>query len=266
MSKAQYEEFTVMLGDSELLYFIDGGFYQSEGYYSRPHSHNFSELLCVVEGSVCVTIEDQEFCLGQGSFLAVPQKVEHAVVALQGASFAFLSFWDKSSELDQLCYIENFSSGEIFLRLLDYYYGDSPYRSELVRACLVEISARLFEAMESKNPVRKHFTELRNTRFYTLEYYMHSFYNKHPSLEALSRSLNLSLSQTDRTVRQLYGMTFREKIRELRIEEAKMFLLTTSLPISKISESLGYATVHNFYVAFKRATGQTPGKFRRGRQ
>ena len=263
MSKVQYEEFNIMLNDIELLYFIDGGFYQSEGYYSQPHSHSFSELICVVEGGVRVNTEDREILLTQGSLLAMPQEVEHTVTAMEGASFTFLSFWDKSFVLSKLCQVENFGSGDIFLRLLDYYYGNRPYRAALIRAALVEISAHLFEALACENPEPRRSVEQRNTRLYALEYYMRSFYNNHPSLEALARSLHLSLSQTDRTVRQLYGMTFSEKIREIRVEEAKTLLLTTNVPIYQISSSLGYSTVHNFHLAFKQLTGQTPGSFRR---
>ncbi|MGN7384690.1 DNA-binding transcriptional regulator AraC [Chlamydia abortus] len=49
---------------------------------------------------------------------------------------------------------------------------------------------------------------------------------------------------------------------EIRIEQAKEWLIHTDLPIKEIAERLRYTTVHNFTRIFKKMTGTPPGQFR----
>lgn len=262
MAKKQYDEFPLKVGEIQFLFFIDGGFYQSEGYFSTPHLHSFSELIYVAKGQVCVRTTDREIFLAKGSLLALPRETEHEVLALSGASFTFLAFWDETHLLKELCHISPFPVGDVFLRLLDYYYGNSAYKYELICACLTEICVHLIEAVSTPEIAPKSLIEGRKTRHYTIEYYIRSSYKNNPSLAELAKTLHLSLSQTDRTVRQIYGMSFSEKVRALRIEDAKILLSTTSHAITKIASDLGYTTAHNFHSAFKKVTGITPGEYR----
>ena len=265
MQKNEYEEFSLNLGGAEFLYFIDGGFYRGEGYYSEPHRHSFCELIYVAEGSITLSVGDKKYCLHEGELFALPQETEHTVSAPVGASFTFLAFWDKASVLNQVYLISKFRAGNTFLRLLDYYYSQSTYRYELIHSCLVEISVHLLEALKKGDSGKAHHETGRNTRLYAIEYYMHARYRDNPSLEELAKTLHLSISQTDRTVRKLYGVSFTERIRMLRIEEAKSLLLTTDEPIYQIATSLGYATPSNFHLAFKQVTGKAPGEFRKSK-
>ncbi|MBR2611549.1 MAG: helix-turn-helix transcriptional regulator [Clostridia bacterium] len=263
MAREQYDEFPLKVGEIQFLFFIDGGFYQSEGYFSTPHLHSFTELIYVARGKVCVKVSNKEILLEEGSLLALPRETEHEVRALSGASFTFLAFWDEANFIEELCHISPFPVGDVFLRLLDYYYGNSVYKYELICACLTEICVHLIQAVHAPEIASRPLMEGQKTRHYTIEYYIRSNYKNAPSLSALAKSLHLSLSQTDRTVRQIYGMSFSEKVRALRMEEAKSLLTTTTLPVAKIALNLGYANAHNFHTAFKKETGITPGEYRR---
>ena len=262
MTIHQYEEFPLTLGKIELCAFLDGGFYQKQEYFSNVHSHTFSELLYVVDGQVFVRANGCDYILNQGDILALPKETEHSVHTSVKASFTFLAFWDKSRFLSEITHIRAFPSGDCFLRLLDYYYRSSNFRYELIQACLVEIFVHLLDTLhksKSDVPIRE---SGRNTRLYTLEYYIRSHFNESPSLKELSTLLHLSIAQTDRTVRRLYGMSFGDVILALRTEEAKKLLLNSDLTVAKIATTLGYSATHNFYSAFKKATGKTPGEFR----
>ena len=263
MAKEQYDEFPFKVGEIQFLFFIDGGFYQSEGYFSTPHLHSFTELIYVAQGKVRVKILNDDILLEEGSLLALPRETEHEVRALSGASFTFLAFWDEANLITKPCHISPFPVGDVFLRLLDYYYGNSIYKYELICACLTEICVHLIQAVRTPESKPKSFIEGQKTRLYTIEYYIRSNYKNAPSLSALAKSLHLSLSQTDRAIRKLYGKSFSEKVRALRIEEAKSLLTTTTLPVAKIALNLGYANAHNFHTAFKKETGVTPGEYRR---
>lgn len=63
--------------------------------------------------------------------------------------------------------------------------------------------------------------------------------------------------------RQAYGETIGECIRRLRVEHASRALEQSATPIAEVAVSAGFANQSHFTRAFKRATGLTPGAYRR---
>lgn len=61
--------------------------------------------------------------------------------------------------------------------------------------------------------------------------------------------------------RQTYGTTVLNYINDLRIEEAKKFLLRGGLSITEISDALGFSSVHYFCRLFKKHTQLSPTEF-----
>ena len=70
--------------------------------------------------------------------------------------------------------------------------------------------------------------------------------------------MNLSISQVNRVLKILYGVSFKQKLLETRIEIAKDLLCNTDLPINEISKKVGYDYVSSFYKVFKNKTTFTP--------
>lgn len=69
-----------------------------------------------------------------------------------------------------------------------------------------------------------------------------------------------------RVFKQETGHTFMEYLTLIRIEEAKKFLLTTNLNISRIARKVGYQDGNYFSRVFNKKEGVSPGKYRRQRQ
>ena len=59
------------------------------------------------------------------------------------------------------------------------------------------------------------------------------------------------------------GKTFTEYAEKYKIEEAKKLLSETDLSVQEIALRLDYANAQNFIRFFSKATGITPGKFRK---
>lgn len=72
---------------------------------------------------------------------------------------------------------------------------------------------------------------------------------------------------TDRTMKRRFkqstGVALKDYVQNLRIEQARHLLETTSAPIEDISVQVGYEDVSFFRRLFKRLTGLTPGRYRR---
>ena len=85
-------------------------------------------------------------------------------------------------------------------------------------------------------------------------------------IDAILSSLNLSRSTLDRWFRKWLGRPPGEEIMRVRLERVKGLLSTTQLPLEAIAAKAGFHHVESLYRLMKRATGQTPGEYRRAAQ
>ncbi len=85
---------------------------------------------------------------------------------------------------------------------------------------------------------------------------------EHITLDDLARHLSYSRVQTTRIVNECCGMSFSQKLREVRIRTAKQYLMSTSLSVDEVAERCGYETRSGFEAVFTRVTGQSPASWR----
>ncbi len=88
-------------------------------------------------------------------------------------------------------------------------------------------------------------------------------YAKPLRLGDLADLLHLSESRTSHLVRQLFGKSFQQMLRQERVEAAKVMLLTTELTAGQIAELVGIPDEYHFNRTFKDIAGSPPGRFRR---
>jgi AraC family transcriptional regulator len=78
----------------------------------------------------------------------------------------------------------------------------------------------------------------------------------------LAAVAEVSPSHLARTFKKSTGRTVHQFIEEVRLVRARTLLGDTSLPLKQIAAQLGFANPSSFTLAFRRATGTTPGRFR----
>ncbi len=83
-------------------------------------------------------------------------------------------------------------------------------------------------------------------------------YNSNPTLDDLARELMLSPKQTEREVKRITGNAFATKLAKRKINAAFILSQTTNLPLTKISELIGYSSYSGFYKAYKKYSGIPP--------
>lgn len=62
--------------------------------------------------------------------------------------------------------------------------------------------------------------------------------------------------------KEIVGMTLKQYIIKIKMEEACFLLSDTNASIKEISDALGYSDSHNFMKLFKRSMGLTPSEYR----
>lgn len=81
----------------------------------------------------------------------------------------------------------------------------------------------------------------------------------------LATALNLSRRQLNRVLIQYYGMGFRQKMLQARMEYAGNFLRTTNMKVGQIAVLVGYTAESSFYKAFQNYYQMTPQQYRENR-
>lgn len=86
------------------------------------------------------------------------------------------------------------------------------------------------------------------------------------TLAALSQKLQLSQRQTQRFIRERYGISFSMLKTRSRLSHAAMLLSTTKLSLEEISFQIGYKEYAHFCKSFKAFYGKTPSLYRASQQ
>jgi len=79
----------------------------------------------------------------------------------------------------------------------------------------------------------------------------------------LAARIGVSVRQLNRILMQYYSMTFTEKLRYHRVENAKVLLKSKPWTVKKIAEEVGYADAGYFHESFREVVGRTPNEYRR---
>lgn len=84
------------------------------------------------------------------------------------------------------------------------------------------------------------------------------------SLSFLADELGLSSGYLSSLIKQVFGVSFKEYVLNLRLNQAKLLILSTSLKNYEISEAVGFSDANYFSTAFKKRFGKSPNQFKDG--
>lgn len=92
--------------------------------------------------------------------------------------------------------------------------------------------------------------------------YMSDHYSEHLELNQVADFVGLSPSYFSTLFRQTVGVSFREQLNWIRVEESKRLLLNQQYTLADIAISMGFPDQSYYCKVFKKIVGVTPGKFR----
>lgn len=89
-----------------------------------------------------------------------------------------------------------------------------------------------------------------------------NFANKDFSLTFLAKQLALSTSYLSSLFKRLYGQTFQEYMLAMRLDRAKILLLSTQMRVYEIAEAVGFEDPNYLSASFKRKFMISPNQYR----
>ncbi len=112
-----------------------------------------------------------------------------------------------------------------------------------------------------KSMERSESRMVRRSKKYIREHYN----NSQLSLEEVSTYVEISKNHLSAQFKKEAGITFRDYVMKVRVNEAKKLLTDTNLKVYEISEAVGYPNVEHFSRIFKKVTNTTPNKYSKNR-
>ncbi len=127
----------------------------------------------------------------------------------------------------------------------------------LVRCLFVKVSEVWMQSQQLNTSV-PHYYDLLQVRNAILAAPEHSW-----KIEELADLAHLSPSYFQVVYKKAFGITCMTEVINAKLEQAKLLLTSTELPVSAVATEVGYNEVYHFIRQFKKSTGMTPGAFRK---
>ncbi len=260
--------------------------------YMPAHWHNndYFELYYAFSGDCPVFFQNETVTLRTGSALIVAPDVIHAspcyeddrvlVYYMIRRSTFDRVFWNQipADNLMSVFFRRSLGGGQAN-SYLHFETGDDPeIREILFRICLEYTEAKVYTPQIINSMMTTFFLLLlqryegtaklpRTEDFYwkhefsaILNYIQTNFSTV--KIRELAERFHYSERQITRIVQNCTGQTFEALITRLRMERASQLLQNTDIPIGKISQDAGYATVSSFYRIFSATYHRTPAAYR----
>ncbi len=93
--------------------------------------------------------------------------------------------------------------------------------------------------------------------------YINRHFNQKITLDDLAKIFFCSKSALMHTFKKAYGTSVMVYIMDRRLEEVKMWLKTSNMPINLIAQDNGFSSLPYFYKFFSEKVGTTPSEYRK---
>lgn len=157
--------------------------------------------------------------------------------------------------------VRNPETLEVLFKQILSHSLESSERSTLIQKSLVlQILASLTSQLSAESLPRP---EEREPDFSAFLDWVQQRFHKDIKLQDMADFLGYSPAYTHKLLSRYLGQSPLNYIHGLRIHRAKELLASTNMTMEELSSKCGFDNLSYFFRVFKRASGQTPGEFRK---
>ncbi len=142
------------------------------------------------------------------------------------------------------------------LQITDYIL--KPVNYEEFGSCIDNLKISLFERKTAEEP-----DDQEERTITGIVRYLQEHLKEEITLNILAEEFHLSAQYISQLFKNEIGVNFLAYLTNIRMENAKKLLFSTSLSIAEISEQSGYGDYRVFTKVFKKSEGITPSQYRR---
>ncbi len=249
---------------------------KSGGWQEHPHSHRFCEIIFVVDGRGCTTVNDERIEFQKGDILIYNPNVEHYEESSLSEPTEFMFFALDKFEITELPqnhllpseYSVIYHSGDsystlydLFKKMIKEFENKDDFYVEIAqnisRTILMYIFRAINYADQSFNPNRSNGALDKAIR------YINENYKSSISLEDIADACYINKYYLSHLFTKFKGMSIGKYVLSLKIDEAKRLLETSNLSINAIAERTGFNDPNYFSRTFKKESGMSPLQYRK---
>ena len=233
------------------------------------HCNAEYEVHIAIQGKCSITLNDESLFLNEGSFLIIAPGCYHSSKTISDKfEHFFFSFYDENSMLSKFFEQSNYFISNINNNIETYcliyqnecdrknfLYEDN--KKYIINLIFIEILRQLNIENTTKNIVINDINPID-----IIDQFFEQNHSHNKGEEMLANMLYISKRQLSRYLKQYYGLSYREKLLNARIEHAKRLLLNSNIDIANISKIVGYSSETSFYNMFNKQCGISPQQYR----
>ena len=253
------------------------------------HSHDFLELAYVLKGEAEHFCNDTSMKINEGDYFVIDYNSSHSYKAktdefelinclflpelidsslincrslqtvISNYQIHFKNDFLLANPSTSIFKDENNKIKDLLFSIMEEFNTEAPGYLQIIRSKLIEI---LVFTMRKIYLVPKIDTNQNNDMEKILKY-INSEYMNDISLKEISKKFNYSFSHLSMKFKKVFGITYKEYLQKIRIEQSMRLLAHSDFSIEEISQSVGYKDIKAFYQVFKKIANTTPASFRK---
>lgn len=238
------------------------------------HNHAAWELHVVLDGAAVVEVDGKPLRVEKKQALIIAPGLYHNPVAVEGAFDRFSITFEMEDSPLQKALREKVPERMVFpvtgevLAVCRSLFSESHHMGDFSMDVLPGLLTRLlvccFRLLQVGPTSPSHLAPpitkgWRNDRIDAwFETHLHTV----AKAEDLADKLFVSRRQLSRILQECYGMNFRDKLLQARMDRAMWLLRHTDRPVGEVAEAVGYTAASSFYHVFRQRCGMTPEQYR----
>lgn len=246
----------------------------------EPHTHDFYQIIFCKNRGGQIIINENKYCAKSNYVYFIKPGALHSIVGgidMHIIEIKFLildntlnKYMDKVPEEFQL---EDISFMKmLFLHIAKEGIESKIYCNETVNSVLKlfltkvvhefnHITAPENLGYQVYTDIPEHEKNNTDILILDLKNYIEQNLEKNITLDELAQKVNLNKTYFIKRFKIMWNMSPIKFINNLRIEKAKRLMLSGKLSMQKISEAVGFNSIHYFSRAFKQSEGVSPSEY-----
>lgn len=158
--------------------------------------------------------------------------------------------------LDQPFYIQDpIPADGIFKKIVSGYHDNN---TAAVNFGMFSLFYYLATALQGAN-----YLDEKTQKLYQLRLDLQNRLHQNLTVSDMAQMVNFSPAYFNELYKKTFGISPKQDMSRMRIEQAKHLLCSTSYSVEHISQQLGYDSFTSFITKFKKAAGTTPLQYRK---
>ncbi len=257
--------------------------------FTRPHIHDFIEMLYCIDGIYKITINNYETTFSKGEAVIIGSRKIHTIRPLLDPNGKYLvvkfqpeMIYSSHSSLIELKYISPFiftssvadivydkntveqSGLDISFKNILKEISLQSYGYEIaVKAEIYKIILWIIRTFKENDGILKGYTEATLNKIEKALEYIEENYNKNINVCELAESIHIDYCYFSRIFKQITGTNCCAYINHLRVKKAEILLLSKNMNITEIGERVGFDSTSYFIKQFKKFKGLSPKQYQK---